>query len=710
MNEVVFTKAFLFDLLEVADSISKKALEEIQVIKEQIQLRNVGKVKNSDILYRRVKHNYRLFYTNADNTVRFLRLNRRAEDTYAPEEIARLKHHARNGIDRDLVLEELDLNELFLQRVKQLDCNSKDLAVSKSLFDRRILTRLKIPQQYWQEILNLTDENDVLELNIPEEYLNILLDSLFSPNTREALETENSYQSDLKTLQDLTEGKYEIDRFLQTFLNLDRKQKEYCRLNIDKSDRRCILIKGAAGTGKSLIAFHRVKYLIEKYPQRQILFATHSKTLVDYSKRILTLILDGDPSTKNVDICTPDAIAIKQYRSKYGIPQIAPRPWQKEILKKAIQLLSSKININIKRKLDSLGYEYILDEFIKVIEAREIKDLKTYKLVKRKGQRFSLQTSHRKAIWQIYKEWKKILQQDYKLQIQEWVNQEAFKIVQAQKIKLYDYIIVDEVQDLSPVALKILIAITRSYSGIYLTADTSQSLYQKLFSFKYIMESKSFPNLTSQEKVLRKNHRNTESISKACISILPRKVEDDFIDSKTLLFDNNRELGIKPKLLLTDRPDLIFKTIKHFFEDLEDKYHISRYEGAILSNDFDDNIKEFVLGLNNNNIISEHITSKAITRKNSIKPKAIQVMNIYAAKGLEFPFVCLINFSQEKLPKSLPNSTSEKEKQEFKFQQQRLFYVACTRASKSLLVIGSKAEPSEFVSLLDDCYWDKEEI
>lgn len=93
----------------------------------------------------------------------------------------------------------------------------------------------------------------------------------------------------------------------------------------------------------------------------------------------------------------------------------------------------------------------------------------------------------------------------------------------------------------------------------------------------------------------------------------------------------------------------------------------------------------------------------------------IKVLSLHAAKGLEFPFVAIIGLEENILPRSL-SDVQQEEQEEILNQERRLFYVGCSRAMRSLLVCGSRSNPSRFIRKLqeqinqniDSAYWDVE--
>lgn len=96
--------------------------------------------------------------------------------------------------------------------------------------------------------------------------------------------------------------------------------------------------------------------------------------------------------------------------------------------------------------------------------------------------------------------------------------------------------------------------------------------------------------------------------------------------------------------------------------------------------------------------------------------RAVKLMTVHAAKGLEFPYVFVTGLEQDLFPhKRMGPGTQSKEDSE---EERRLFYVAITRAKKKLYlsyasvrtIFGQRQvnAPSEFLSDIDDAHTEYE--
>lgn len=96
--------------------------------------------------------------------------------------------------------------------------------------------------------------------------------------------------------------------------------------------------------------------------------------------------------------------------------------------------------------------------------------------------------------------------------------------------------------------------------------------------------------------------------------------------------------------------------------------------------------------------------------------KAVKLMTVHAAKGLEFPYVFITGLEQDLFPHHKFDENLSKEDRE---EERRLFYVALTRAEKKLFlsfassrtIYGSKqvSLPSEFLADIDESLFEQPE-
>ena len=603
------TRRFLNALLDLPEVVSTKLPDAIEAIQNGHR-QGSCKIKNGKFCRIHITIKYRLFYRYDNGSVDLLDIPRRTECTY-------------KGVEdlRDEPLFEFeDDNQIDPQQ--------------EYLLSKEQLRRWKIPSKYYEYFLELKNEEELINLidrhpEIDWKYISKIIDIL--DRTIEDVGKETYYEvvSPESLVDSCRAG--ETTKFL---LALSDDQKRILDLGYEKA----ILVKGGPGTGKSILALHRVKMLVENQKLKKILLTTHNDTLVDYFKQLLEELVPNAIENGTVHIRTVDDV-VKEYVYKNAVGNkfaIASREMSKLCLKSVMETIRLG---DIQNRLKHLSESSILQEILGTIESEGISSLEVYQ----DRSRFAQGEKHRKellkGIWSVYEKWEKILDESGYATIEQ-SRRKALKAVIKED---YDAVVIDEAQDLSPTALRLLVKLGDP-SKLFVTADTSQSLYERSFAWNFI-HSQINGNFT--ERTLRKSFRNTEEIGKACTDILTAR-ESGNSDFSSLL-------GNKPKIILTD--DLLerSKTVIDFFKAAAKKWKLPISAGAIL-------VPNEILGL----FITNQLTHAGFAAKwldkqilASDGESYIKVLSLHAAKGLEFPFVAIIGLEENILPRSLSDVQQE---------------------------------------------------
>ena len=85
----------------------------------------------------------------------------------------------------------------------------------------------------------------------------------------------------------------------------------------------------------------------------------------------------------------------------------------------------------------------------------------------------------------------------------------------------------------------------------------------------------------------------------------------------------------------------------------------------------------------------------------------VKILTMHSAKGLEFPVVAVVGVEDRFLPWPAPSVSDH---DEHLAKQQRLLFVACSRAARHLAVFASNRSPSAFLPLFYDDHWETRHI
>lgn len=301
------------------------------------------------------------------------------------------------------------------------------------------------------------------------------------------------YINNLSRLACYTRTRYDYE---QSLVHLTRQQQSI--VNQVKFSRD-FLVKGSAGTGKSLVLLKTLEKLICQNKQslfdgeKSIKLITFTHSLEKYNKYIAALLNIENPLEQEIIGTSENYVnkilkdAFPKTRLTYLIPKIP--------------------NIENENPLGSdIWVE--LDKFIlpKCVTEKEYCEEK----IRRTGMKKAQNANKRKAIWQtvknIFTEWDKLEEQPvqyvvYKL-VQKLENGE-YKIPEEFKT---DYLFVDEAQDLSAATLRLIRATVRD--SMILAGDNDQSVFQPGFTW-----SRAGIDISGNSKILNINFRSTNQIN-----------------------------------------------------------------------------------------------------------------------------------------------------------------------------------------------------
>ena len=427
-----------------------------------------------------------------------------------------------------------------------------------------------------------------------------------------------------------------------------------------------VRVLGGAGTGKTVLAMHRAKWLAENrtLPGKKVLFTTFTKNLaIDIDQNLRTLC--GADTLARLEIKNLDAWVNGFMRSRKLEHRIVYDRKQDASLQAWQAALAVK---NDSLDLPDNFYEQELEQ---VILAQGITTLDQYRTARRIGRGVILSRAKRDAVWPVFDEYRGQLASRRLKEVDDAYREVADLLnAETERLDLYSAIVVDETQDFGPQALRLLRSmIAPGSNDLFFVGDGHQRIYSR---HKAAM-SKCGIDIRGRSRKLYLNYRTTDEIRRQAVALLEGCEIDDLDDGhdETKRYKSVSH-GPKPELMEADGLEAAAEKAAQFIQ----QWKATEGEGSPLS------ICVVASSEKNRDALANRLQVAglrcvAITSQNNHTDSrdVVHMATMHRAKGLEFDCVVVV------APKSYlgtPEDTGT---------QRKLLYVAITRAKRGVLLL-----------------------
>jgi hypothetical protein len=450
--------------------------------------------------------------------------------------------------------------------------------------------------------------------------------------------------------------------FWRVFLH--PSQRKLVQVNFNGPAR----VLGGAGTGKTVVAIHRAKFLASQCAENErILFTTFTKSLIQDIKKNLQKICTYD-EIKKIEVQHLDKWADNFLRSKNFKHQIAYDERNSQRKKLWEQALAAA-------DTGDHSAEFLKDEWDKVIQYHDVTDFAQYASLPRPGRHGRLSRLQRKAIWPVFQEYRTLLEEN-----QLWEPADMFRtartLLTGNSLNAgFKHIIVDEIQDFHPQAFRLLRAMIPAdqfpKNDLFLVGDGHQNIYGH-----HIVLGQLGIDIRGRGRRLKLNYRTPEETRRWAVSILQNQDINDLDGGK----DSNQGYhssmsGPEPTFVKCDSFDDEVKRIAAWYGKIKDANNGHIACVAVRTNDQRD---QYAKALVQQNCKVHEITGDSADIDD---PTPLRLSTMHRIKGLEFDHVCLADCDPESLS-SLPTARQSTER--------CLLHVAATRTKNSLVVMHRK--------------------
>jgi len=276
-------------------------------------------------------------------------------------------------------------------------------------------------------------------------------------------------------------------------------------------------VLGGAGTGKTVLAMHRAKWLAENRAtaEKKVFFTTFTRNLAaDIEENLKTFCSPG--VMQKIEVKNLDAWVhgfLRRYKYDHQIIYNRKQGEAAEAWQRALALQDTSL---------ALPPDFYEDELERVVLAQGINSRDDYRQARRTGRGVVLTRGKRDAIWPIFEEYRAQLA-SRKLKEVDDAYRDAAALLR-DKPPAYSAVIADETQDFGPQALRLLRAmVPAAPNDLLFVGDGHQRIYPR----NRASMSASGINIRGRSRKLYLNYRTTEEIRRLAVATLEGCAVDD---------------------------------------------------------------------------------------------------------------------------------------------------------------------------------------
>lgn len=572
--------------------------------------------------------------------------------------------------------------------VSKASPDSAENAFFKDVTDEKLLA-IGVPQELLGKVRSIQtlDDLDPLDDMLPNDAYENILNLMDGDNIDDIIadiESGRAKANEDKLLSDNNKRRFvELtdDDELQRIID---KDMDIWQLFLHPSQRKLVnadykgtmKVSGGAGTGKTVAALHRMKYLTSN-PNANVLFTTYTRTL---KENLEGLVQKMEINRSRYVLNNIDQVLIecaRQYHIKEGF-KILDYSGDEESLKLWREVLETEVT--------EFDEHFLYDEYIDVIVYFGNADARSYMMQQRVGRTKALSRKQRIEIWKLVEKYVALKQERKYVDRLELFN-ETTNYLNEHNVRPFTNVIADEFQDFSNPELKFLRAlVAEGRNDLFLTGDPMQRIY----SGRKINFSAAGINVRGvRSRRLKINYRTTEPIKRVAVSIIKGQTYDD-MDGGTESTKGYVSLihgGEKPQYVMVSNATEEVTQVAEWIEACKNA-GISLKDICIAAPSMG-LMKELQTRLHTDG--SAYKVLKGTSKQGA--SDGVSLCTFHSLKGLEFKAVILMGVNERNVPSKATeaypfNGMDALEKKEYLSSKRSLLYVAITRARGLAYMVG----------------------
>lgn len=438
-------------------------------------------------------------------------------------------------------------------------------------------------------------------------------------------------------------------------------------------------VAGSAGTGKTVVALHRAVHLARLHPRARVLLTTFSDTLADALRVKLGRLVGNEPGVHDrITVSAIDRVGTQVYETASGAVALVDGPALQSLLRRASEA----------GETHRFSERFLETEWNDVVDAWQLSTWEAYRDVARLGRKTRLGENQRALLWSIFERVRSNLA-GRGLMTLPGVFARATEHLASGGDRPFDFVVVDEAQDIGVPQLRFLAALRGdSGDGLFFAGDLGQRIFQTPFSWRSLGV-----DVRGRSRTLRINYRMSHQIRRQADRLLPPEMAD--VDGNTEVRRGTVSAFNGPEPVVR-----VLETVEAEIAAIGEWLRARTAEGVAPHE-----IGVFVRSEGERErataaVQSAGLESCELSGGANEQVGAVAVGTMHLAKGLEFRAVVVAACDDEVIPlqSRIEHVADDADLEDVYNTERQLLYVACTRARDHLLVTG--VEPgSEF---LDD--------
>ena len=438
-------------------------------------------------------------------------------------------------------------------------------------------------------------------------------------------------------------------------------------------------VSGSAGTGKTIVALHRAAFLARTHQQARVLLTTFSDTLASALHTKLKRLIGSEPRlAERVDVLSLNAIGVRLFKAHCGPITLVSRETVRDLIDAASKAVGGH----------KFSLHFLLTEWEQVVDAWQLETWEAYRDVARLGRKTRLPEAQRAVLWSIFEQIRAGLT-NKKLTTHAGMFTTLAATLSKNKHPAFDFVVVDEAQDISVAHLRFFAALGANRSdALFFAGDLGQRIFQQPFSWKGLGV-----DIRGRSRTLRINYRTSHQI---------RQQADRLLGPQTTDVDGNSD-NRNDTISVFNGPPPVIRTFKTEVEEINavGAWLAEQSKAGVLPHEFGVFVRSAAqLDRAQSGVKVSGLTFKILDEHVETSSGYVSISTMHLAKGLEFRAVVVMACDDEVIPlqERIETVGDDADLQEVYDTERHLLYVACTRARDQLLVTGVDPQ-SEF---LDD--------